>query len=125
MTKFGKHEPTTVTGRQSKFKFANGYGASVINDGYGGDRGLYELGVLGPDENLTYQTPITDDVLGYLTPEGVADALDQIEALTETSIIGAQIEKERNERDVRIAELEAELAELRAARENETAEASR
>lgn len=68
-------------GLQWEFKFANGYGASVINDGYGRDSGLYELAVIGPDGGLDYTTPITDDVLGWLTPDDVAEALDKIEAL--------------------------------------------
>jgi hypothetical protein len=70
-----------VSGRQWKFKFDNGYGASVINDGYGGERGLYELAVLDRDGALTYDTPITRDVLGFLTADEVGDALAQIEAL--------------------------------------------
>jgi hypothetical protein len=70
-----------MNGRQWKFRFANGYGASVINDGYGGDQGLYELAVLGPEGGITYDTPITDDVLGYLSAEEVGDALAKVEAL--------------------------------------------
>lgn len=69
------------TGNQWKFKFANGFGASVINDGYGRDAGLYELAVLDASGRLTYDTPITDDVLGYLSPDEVGEALAKIEAL--------------------------------------------
>ena len=96
--KFGRHEAEAqakspqspmaiftrglvLAGSQWKFRFANGYGASVIDDGYGHKEGLFELAVLGPDGGLTYATPITDDVLGYLTPDEVGAALDQIEAL--------------------------------------------
>lgn len=46
-----------------RFKFPNGYGASVIQLQY--SHGL-ELAVLDPDGGLTYDTPITDDVLGNL-----------------------------------------------------------
>lgn len=67
-------------GRQWKFQFDNGFGASVINDGYGREQGLYELAVLA-DGRLTYDTPITDDVLGYLSPDEVGEALAKIEAL--------------------------------------------
>ena len=70
-----------ANGRQWKFKFANGFGASVINDGYGRDSGLYELAVLDAEGSLTYDTPITDDVLGYLSPDEVGEALAKIEAL--------------------------------------------
>lgn len=68
-------------GKQWKFRFPNGFGASVINDGYGRDRGLYELAVLDSSGRLTYDTPITNDVLGYLTPDEVGEALDRIAAL--------------------------------------------
>lgn len=68
-------------GHQSEFKFANGYGASVIDDGYGRESGLYELAVIGKDNRLDYSTPITNDVLGWLTAEEVAEVLDRIEAL--------------------------------------------
>lgn len=69
-----------LSGRRWEFKFGNGYGASIISDGYGGDRGLYELAVLH-GRAITYDTPLTDDVLGFLTPDGVGEALAKIEAL--------------------------------------------
>ena len=62
-------------------KFKNGYSASIIDDGYGSHDGLYEVGVLDGDGYLTYTTPITDDVIGWLTPVGVMEVLAQIEAL--------------------------------------------
>lgn len=75
-------------GTQTLHKFTNGYGASVIAGGtytYGGDEGLKELAVLkfydGDSYELCYETEITDDVLGYLTGEDVADLLVRIEAL--------------------------------------------
>lgn len=70
-----------LSGHQWKFKFANGYGASVIDDGYGANQGLYELAVLGPNGGIDYDTPITDDVLGFLSPDEVGEALAKIEAL--------------------------------------------
>lgn len=63
------------------YKFANGYGASVVSDGYGSRQGLYELAVLDSDGRLTYDTPIADDVLGFLTEEDVEEILAKIEAL--------------------------------------------
>jgi len=65
-----------------EFKFANGYGASVIKSpySYGGKHGLWELAVLFHEE-LCYTTPITDDVLGHLTWEEVEETLEQIEKL--------------------------------------------
>ena len=75
-------------GTQTLHKFDNGYGASVISGGsysYGAAQGLKELAVIkfyeGDKWHLCYETKITDDVLGYLTDEDVADLLVQIEAL--------------------------------------------
>lgn len=70
-------------GIQYKAKFTNGYGASIVKHqfSYGGDRGLYELAVVGPDGNLCYTTPITNDVLGHLSEQEVNETLDAIEAL--------------------------------------------
>lgn len=66
-----------------KFKFPNGFGASVIRgpDSYGGSKGLFELGVLGTDGHLTYETEITNDVIGHLTVDGVNELLDKISQL--------------------------------------------
>ena len=71
-----------MDGTQWKFKFDNGYGASVITGGiaYCDDAHPYELAVLHHDE-LCYDTPITDDVIGYLTSDEVFDLLDKIEQL--------------------------------------------
>ncbi|NBW77279.1 MAG: hypothetical protein EBR34_16025 [Sphingomonadaceae bacterium] len=62
--------------------FNNGYGASVIKTdrSYGGKDGLYELAVIY-NNDICYDTPITDDVLGYLTEGEVTDLLQKIEAL--------------------------------------------
>jgi hypothetical protein len=70
-------------GVQAKCKFLNGYGASIIKGPYtyGGDKGLYELAVLDASGDLCYSTPITDDVLGHLSPDDVTRTLEAIEAL--------------------------------------------
>lgn len=73
-------------GTQAKVFFPNGYGASVVRGPYtyGGSKGFYELAVLKGTEagfDLTYDTPITDDVVGYLTADDVTDLLAKIEAL--------------------------------------------
>ena len=67
----------------ARVMFNNGYGVSVIigPHTYGGEDGLYELGVLGKDGKLTYDTPVTDDVKGYLSEEGVTQLLKQIQNL--------------------------------------------
>jgi len=70
-------------GVMSRIQFENGYGASVVKNDYtyGGDKGLYELAVLDSDGNLTYDTPVTDDVIGYLRPEDVTDVMEKIQQL--------------------------------------------
>lgn len=77
-------------GVQKLFKFENGYGASVVSHefSYGGDKGFWELAVILIYENqgklswkLVYDTPITEDVLGWLTWEEVEETLKQIEEL--------------------------------------------
>lgn len=78
---FTRGESALIPGTQWKYRFDNGYGASVIDDGYGGNQGLYELAVLDAGGRITYETPITDDVLGWLTPDEVTEALDRIAAL--------------------------------------------
>ncbi len=84
---FAGHECATrsaMGGTQHRYKFANGYGASVVrNDiSYGHETGLWELAVLGRDGRLTYDTPITSDVIGHLTEDDVAKVLGKIEALS-------------------------------------------
>ena len=59
--------------------YPNGYGASIIkfSGSYGGTDDLWEVAVL-KDGELCYDTPITDDVLGYITEEEVVTACDEI-----------------------------------------------
>ena len=66
----------------SRTEFENGYGTSVIrhDNSYGGDRGLYELAII-KDGDIVYDTPITDDVIGYLTPEEVTQYMIKIQEL--------------------------------------------
>jgi len=75
--------PSTYSnGIHAMVTFNNGYGASVIKTdrSYGGKDGLYELAVLF-DGLISYDTPITDDVLGHLTEGEVTELLQKIEAL--------------------------------------------
>ena len=78
-----KTDPSHIEGVQARITFENGYGASVVKSPYtyGGDRGLYELAVFGTDGHITYATPITDDVIGYLRPEDVTDVMAKIQQL--------------------------------------------
>ena len=71
------------TGYLYKIKYPNGYGASIIKRpfiSYGGERDLWELAVLKGND-LCYDTPITDDVLGWLTEEEVVALCAKISSL--------------------------------------------
>lgn len=59
--------------------YPNGYSASIIKlpYSYGNEDDLWEVAVLWND-SLCYDTPITDDVCGYLTEEEVIAVCDQI-----------------------------------------------
>lgn len=83
-----KDERPLHGGVQYKFAFDNGYGASVVQHefSYGGDDGQWELAVLGPDGHLTYDTPVTDDVIGRLDETTVGYYLDQIKALSPVAV---------------------------------------
>jgi hypothetical protein len=74
--------PTSPGGVQKVYRFDNGYEASVIQTpfSYGGDEGLWELAVK-LDGQCCYDTPITDDVEGWLSWEDVEALLARIEEL--------------------------------------------
>lgn len=78
---------------QKLYKFANGYGASVVKGEhtYGGDEGLWELAVVKFKTDgefvLDYSTPITEDVEGHLTDDAVEELLTRVEALPATALI--------------------------------------
>jgi hypothetical protein len=63
--------------------FDNGYGVSVVRGphSYGGKLGLYELAVIDSDGFITYETPITSDVIGFLKPEDVSKHMIEIQEL--------------------------------------------
>ena len=68
--------------------FPNHYGVSVVrgHGTKGAEKGLYELAVIhmGPDDDwseIVYDTPITNDVIGYLTPDDITDIMQQVSEL--------------------------------------------
>ncbi len=65
-------------GYQLIFMFSNGYGASVVEHKY--SEGL-EIAVLDSNNKITYDTPITNCVLGYLSDEKANAALENISKL--------------------------------------------
>jgi len=71
-----------IGGVQALITFNNGYGASIVQTEftYGGKDGLYELAVF-KNGHITYDTPITNDVIGYLKAEEVSKIMEQIQLL--------------------------------------------
>ena len=70
-------------GVKCKMVFENGYGVSVVchTHSYGSKNGLFEIAVLGKDGDLTYDTPVTNDVIGYLSREEVTNIMEQVQEL--------------------------------------------
>lgn len=73
---------TPSGGIQMLWSFDNGYSASVVwhDYSYGNKLGLFELAVLY-NEDFDYDTPITNDVVGYLSTKSVCALLAQIAEL--------------------------------------------
>ena len=67
----------------SRIIFDNGYGATIVQGphSYGGADGLYELAVVGKNDEICYDTPVTSDVEGYLSETQVTDLLIKIQQL--------------------------------------------
>lgn len=69
------------------YRFPNDYGASIVchSFSYGGEEGLFELAVIvwenENDYKLVYDTPVTDDVLEWLTPADCEKYLTEVENL--------------------------------------------
>ena len=74
---------SSKTGIISRMMFENGYGVSVVQTPttYGGADGFYELAVIGKDGQITYESPITSDVEGYLNEIGITKLMEQIQKL--------------------------------------------
>jgi hypothetical protein len=75
-----------VSGSLARIFYPNGYGASILLGSlfYSNGDDTYEVGIIKgtpEDWELTYETPITDDVLGYLEETEVFETLKLIEEL--------------------------------------------
>jgi hypothetical protein len=72
-----------MNGVAARIMFENGFGASVVchSFSYGGKNGLYEVAVLDTDGEITYETDVTSDVIGHLTPEQVTETMAFIQVL--------------------------------------------
>ena len=65
---------------RKRLNFANGWGVSIVEFGYGSDEGLLELAVL-KDGKLHYANPVAqDDVCGRLTEDEVSKLISEIES---------------------------------------------
>ena len=65
---------------QAIVKFKNGYEASVVQNAlsYGGDKGLYEIGVFNAAGGMCDPLDWGDDVKGWLNQEQVEKTLDKL-----------------------------------------------
>ena len=84
--KFGKYEAeeieNNIYGRGWQIKFKNGYKGGIITGTFakGNVNFPYEVAVI-KNGHVCYDTPITHDVIGYLTADEVGEILEKIEAL--------------------------------------------
>ncbi len=77
-----EHSGSRQDGHYYKVYFPNGFGASIIkhSGSYGREDDLFEVAVLF-EGDICYRTPITNDVVGYLTDEDVAHICRRISDL--------------------------------------------
>ena len=88
-----ENHPNGMGGFQARMDFPNGFGVSVVCGQFFycspkknlPDASMYHTYEVAIVEggSLTYDTPITDDVLGYLTPTEVTDVMGQVQSLVE------------------------------------------
>lgn len=75
-------------GHRYEVRYPNGYAASIIKNfgSYGAEADLWEVAVLRQNVDgqwsISYDTDITDDVLGFLTEADVVAVCNRIRALT-------------------------------------------
>ena len=78
---FKTHAHPDMFDTYARINFKNKYGVSVITGGYGDADSPYEIAVLYENE-ITYNTNITDDVIGYQTAGNVTEIMKQIQELS-------------------------------------------
>jgi hypothetical protein len=72
-------------GSQVIYRFKNNYGASVVSNKISHGLELAVLKFSGPhitDYNVCYETPVTNNVIGHLTPESLEEILNRISELS-------------------------------------------
>ena len=72
-----------LSGIRSTCHFDNGYGVSVVRHkfSYGNKLNLFELAIIDKVGDIVYSTPITDDVLGYLSEDDVSNTMIKVQRL--------------------------------------------
>lgn len=72
-----------LNGIKTTLHFDNEYGISVVRHkySYGSGLGLYEMAIMNKDNDIVYDTPVTDDVLGYLTENDVSNYMIKVQRL--------------------------------------------
>jgi len=72
-----------LNGVKSKYNFDNGYGVSVVRHkySYGNGLNLFELAIIDKSGEIMYSTPITNDVLGYLSEDDVSNTMIKVQRL--------------------------------------------
>lgn len=63
--------------------FENGWGVSVVSHrhSYGGKEGLFEVAVIDHDNNLRYDSGVTEDVIGWLDFADVCNIMVEVKEL--------------------------------------------
>ena len=78
-------DPQPLYGNITVKFLPNGYEASICHGGFGYSNAEYtefELAVLGPDGQIDYTTPVTDDVLAYVPFSHVLGALETLKDMS-------------------------------------------
>ena len=72
-----------LSGVRSTCHFDNGYGVSVVRHkySYGNGLNLFELAIIDKSGEIMYSTPITNDVLGYLSEDDVSNTMIKVQRL--------------------------------------------
>lgn len=78
--------PYAVGGKHAKIFFENGYGVSILFGDmfYSNGVNTYEVAIIKGNEDdwdFAFDTPIADDVLGYLSMNEVQEVIKRVENL--------------------------------------------
>lgn len=79
-----------------KIYFDNGYGASIVKGAgtFGYEQDQYELALINWYGELQYDTPICDDVVGYLTESDVNKLIKKIKKLPALDLVNSNMKPE-------------------------------